>query len=185
MMDLKQAKEQYRRIPVAVRTFLFRATLLFVGWQLLYNLVLLPVRVPDRPLTNFTAYSTAKVLSLFYNHITPVYIIANERKDALILMDGRKIVGIADPCNALDIYVLYIAFLLCFPGTARRRLIFMAWGLPAIYAFNIIRSAIITWMNVAHNGWADFSHHYVFTTLMYLLVFYAWVLYTKKEVHAA
>ena len=118
--------------------------------------------------------------------MVPIYIhhavyIHHAERDAFIYKNGYRVVAIGDPCNALEIFVLYIAFLFCFPGTAKRRLAFLAVGLPCIHIFNAIRIALISWMNISHPGWVDISHHYIFTTVMYLLVFGAWVLYTRKD----
>lgn len=165
-----------------VRTFLVRALIIFVGWQLLYAFVLAPARTPDVPLTNITAWSTGKLMSWFYDSVYVAYIHDKTIPSAIISINGRKILGILDPCNALDIMVLYVAFLFCFPGSNKKRLLFTALGLPYIYVINTIRCALIGWMNIAHRGWVDISHHYIFTALVYMLVFYLWVLYTKKKV---
>jgi exosortase family protein XrtF len=154
--------------------------IIFIAWQLVYTFVLAPVRIPDRALTNATAFSTAKLMSVFYNNVQALYAHQNATRAAIITIDGRGVLGILDPCNALDIIVLYIAFLFCFPGSVRRRLVFALIGLPYIYVFNTIRCALIGWLNIAHRGWVDISHHYLFTAAIYMAVFYLWVLYTKK-----
>ena len=154
---------------------------IFVAWQLLYTFVLLPIRIPDKFLTNVTAWSTCHFLSLFYSNVEPVYVHSLSRRLALIKINNAKIIGVADPCNALDIYVLYISFLFCFPGKWKRRLIFILLGVPYIFFLNTIRCAMIAWLNINYRGWVEISHHYLFTTALYLLVFYVWVLYTKKE----
>lgn len=171
----------YNKVPPLVRTFLLRALFIFIGWQLLYTLALLPNRVLDIPLTNATAWSTAKLMSVFYNSVSVSYIHNLTLATSIISIDGHKVLGILDPCNALDIMVLYIAFLLCFPGSVKKRLLFIALGLPYIYIINTIRCAAIGWMNIAHKGWVDISHHYIFTALVYLLVFSLWMIYTKKK----
>lgn len=169
-----------------VRTFLVRALLIFIGWQLLYAFVLAPARTPDLQLTNITAWSTGKLLSWFYDSVYVAYVHNITTASAIISINGHKTLGILDPCNALDIMVLYVAFLFCFPGSWQKRLAFTALGLPYIYIINTIRCAVIGWMNINHRGWVDISHHYIFTALVYLLVFYLWVLYTKKKTpHAA
>jgi exosortase family protein XrtF len=158
-----------------------RALLIFIGWQLLYSFLLVPIRIPDRQLTNITCFSTAKLLSVFYDNVGTIYTHNNATRSAIITVNGHGVLGILDPCNALDIIVLYISFLFCFPGTMSRRIMFIIIGLPYIYFINTIRCALIAWLNMAHKGWVDISHHYIFTASVYLLVFYLWTIYTKKD----
>jgi exosortase family protein XrtF len=175
-------KAYYNKIPQLVKSFLLRALLIFIGWQLAYNLVLLPARVPDTFLTNATAFSTEKLLSVFYHNVSTIYLHTIKSRAATILIDNHKIISIADPCNALDIYVLYISFLFCFPGNWKRRLKFIVLGSLYIFLLNTIRCGLIAWLNINYRGWVEISHHYIFTTALYLLVFYVWVLYSKKGV---
>jgi exosortase/archaeosortase family protein len=174
----------FEKVPHDIKLFLIRAIIVFIAWQALYRFVLAPARVPDRALTNLTCGATAIALSIFYHNVSAVYTPAKEIKNAYIFKDGRRVIAIADPCNALDLYVLYAAFLFCFPGTARRRLLFLVTGIPAIFIANIIRCAILTWIALGHKDWFNISHHFIFTTLMYLFIFYCWVLYTKKASYA-
>jgi exosortase family protein XrtF len=175
-----QIKTYYDKIPPLLRSFLFRAIVIFVVWQLAYNFVLAPTRIPDKYLTNVTAFTTEKLLSLFYKDVGVFYPTDIKKKAATILIDGHRIISIADPCNGLDIYVLYISFLFCFPGEGKRRLKFIVLGCAYIFVLNTIRCCLILWLNINHRGWVEISHHYVFTTALYLLVFHVWVLYSKK-----
>ncbi len=167
-------------IPRLIKVFLLRALLLFVGWQLVYHFVFMPFYFPDMMLTNITAYCTAKVLSLFYQNVSVIYLVNRVMKGSQVLVGGNRILRILDSCNALDIFVLYISFLFCFPGDWKRRAKFILLGVPYIFVLNIIRCALIAWLNMAHRGLVEITHHYIFTAAMYILVFYIWVLYTKK-----
>jgi exosortase/archaeosortase family protein len=184
MSGVKQLSSLYAKIPGTVRSFLLRAVGIFIGWQLLYQFVLVPARIPDIQLTNLTAVATAKSLSLFWNNVSFEYVTAVTQRTAVIFLDGKRLVGIADPCNGLDLFILYIGFLFCFPSSAKRRLIFLLAGIPAIFVANIIRCVIMSWLNIYHRDWVDISHHYIFTTVMYLFIFYVWMLYAKKPSYA-
>ena len=170
-------KDAYNKVPRDVKKFLARGLIVFITWQLLYYLLLKPSRIPDQALDNITALTTAKVLSFFY---PGAFAVLNGLK-TVIVIGGKKALGIADPCNGLEIFVLYIAFLFCYPSNNRRRSLFILIGLPVIFIMNIVRCCLLTWLNIKHNGWFDISHHYIFTSAMYLLVFYLWTLFSKKE----
>ena len=87
---------------------------------------------------------------------------------------------IFDDCNGLDLFIIYIAFIVLLPYPAWRKLIFSIGGLIAIFIGNIIRCVSLYWVYVHFRGMFDFNHHYVFTIIMYLIIFYGWVLYTKS-----
>ena len=98
----------------------------------------------------------------------------------MVTVNGVRKLSILDSCNALDIYVLYVAFLYCFPGSWKRRLLFITTGVPFILIVNVVRCAAIAWLNMNHRELVNITHHYIFTAVVYLLVFYLWVLYSKK-----
>ena len=171
-----QWKERYDRVPRDIRLFLVRGLIVFVAWQLLYNLLLAPAHTPDRQLTDVTAYVTMKIANAVYGH-AEMY---GHPDRAVITLYGKKILGIADPCNALEIYVLYVAFLFCYPAPDKRRLIFVLAGVPLIFMLNVVRCSLLLWLNLKHRGWFNISHHYIFNTVVYLLVFYLWIQFSKK-----
>ncbi len=169
-------KEEFNKIPSIVRFFLIKAFVVFISWQLVYHLILNPIRFPDKILTNITCYSTAKVLSLYYKDAYAVY----SQNKSIIIIGGKKALGIADPCNALEIFVLYIAFLFCYPGNLKTRFKYSIIGIVLIYIANILRCSALTLLNLYDKGWMDISHHYLFTIVLYLLVFSLWVKYCKN-----
>lgn len=173
---LLQLKENYKKIPVSVRLFAKRALLLITGWVLLYHLVLQPQRVPDRWLTNVTAGATAQVLSVLYSPATYTEGIRN----AVIFMNDKKVLLIGDNCNAFQLYILYIGFLLCIPTSAKRTVLFILGGIAGIFILNVLRCYALTWLNLNNPGWVNFAHKYAFTFIVYLCIFYGWVWYSKK-----
>jgi len=94
----------------------------------------------------------------------------------------RKIYGngVADGCNALELYVLYLVFLFSFPAALKRVLLFSIVGIAIIYISNIIRLAGLASMNIHRVNALDMAHHYVFKMVVYALIFILWVLFTKK-----
>jgi exosortase/archaeosortase family protein len=173
ILDIRQA---YNNVPSEIKKFLFKALVLFVIWQLSYHFVFGPSHVPDRQLNNLTGYATAQFLKLFVSDVDAIY----KADKSIITISGRPVIGIANPCNAFDIYALYVGFLLCYPSSAKRKTVFTLCGLPAIFLMNVLRCGGITWLNLHLRSWVDFSHHYVFTTILYVIIFYFWILFTKS-----
>jgi exosortase family protein XrtF len=186
---LAEIKQSYTAIPRPVLQFLKRALLIFVIWKIIYHVFLFNARVIDAPLTHITSQSTAKVLAWIYPHnqlavyeeckplpTNPKELVCMD----FITMNSKKVVGIADACNALELYVLYIAFLICYPSSFKRIVLFSLSGMAIIYIANIARCAGLAVMNIHQNKLTDIAHHYVFKTIVYALIFVLWVMYTKK-----
>ncbi len=97
-----------------------------------------------------------------------------------IYRNNERTLRVADACNGLELIVLHIGFLLCFPAVAARKWRFALWGILLICLMNIIRCGVLVLIYVHYRKMLDFSHHFVFTFIVYLAVFLLWFVYTKK-----
>jgi exosortase/archaeosortase family protein len=84
-------------------------------------------------------------------------------------------VKIAHPCNAFELYCLYVGFIICISGiTIRRKLIFAVIGTLAIYVFNFLRVIALFLISGKWPLFFDFMHKYMFQASAYLLMFGLW-----------
>lgn len=167
-----QLKKTYQELPPNLRRFLIRGAILFIAWELLYTLLLKPVGVPDKQLTDFVIFWTDKVLHLFYTDV---------RLDgATIVINGSSAVTIRDACNGLEMEVLYIGFLLCLPTTRKRFWGYALIGLVIINILNIGRCVALAYMFYKNIPIADFAHHYIFKLIIFGIIFVMWMMYSKK-----
>lgn len=164
------------KIPPAVKQFAKRGLFLFAGWIILYHVCLKPFRIPDHWLSNTTGIATAKLLTSWYAPATFI------EKDsfACVFIDGRSVIRIGDPCNALDLMVLYAAFIICLPTTKKRMISFIISGIVAIFVLNILRCNALVWLAINRNELVDFAHKYAFSAIVYCAIFYGWILYTRN-----
>lgn len=187
MNILSLTKRTLAETPISVKRFLKKALLLFACWLLLYYLVLQPLRVPDKFLTNLTALSTAGVLNIFYEKgftIADVEKLNSSNKQTpgtIIILNKNETLFVADACNAFDLYVLYIAFLICLPTNRSRFWSFCVVGIAGIFILNIVRCFALTWLYLNKPSYMDFAHHYVFTLIVYGCIFLGWVYYANKK----
>jgi exosortase/archaeosortase family protein len=177
-------KKYTKNISPGLLRFLVRALVLVIVWKLSYHLFLKPHRFPDKALTELTADQTVRFVGLFYPPNTISWHGSIPKNDfdlfsAIIVINGRKVVGIADPCNALELYVLYIGFLICVPTTIKRFILFALGGIAVIFVLNILRCSGMIWVNIHHNQVFDFAHHYLFKLIVYAAIFGGWVWYSK------
>ncbi len=176
-----------KEVPIEVRNFLIKAAFLFVVWKLSYYLILKPHRTIDKPLTIQVTKSTAQVLKSIYP--TSVFSIIEKKLTSeidfyglIILKDGKKILGIADPCNALELIVLFVGFLICISSNKwKRTIIFGLLGILIIYVCNVLRCSFIGYLNISSSSYVEIAHHYIFKLIMYFIIFAMWVWYLKAK----
>ncbi len=184
-----EIKKTWVEIPEEIQQFLKRALIIFIIWKLLYTFVLFPLNVPDKQLRNATSWGTVQLLKWKFpqSQLCEAY---KENEDKVtgevgitntILKDDKKILGIADPCNGLELYILYIAFLLCFPSKLITLLIYSMVGFAIIYIANILRCYFIALMNMERYNLIDVAHHYVFKLIMYAVIFSLWMFYLRTN----
>ncbi len=160
-------------LPPGAKPFVVRALLLFIGWKLLYHLLLERIGIPDQQLTAAVQTGTIKLLQPFFNSVTA--------QDTSVIIDGVKSVNIAPECNGLELIVLYIGFILCIPSNWKRMLSFAVVGSIVIYILNLIRTALLAVMYYQSHSMTEFAHHYAFKIVIYVVVFIGWLLYVRKK----
>lgn len=170
-----------KKLNREMKLFLLRLVSMVVIWQAAYIFVLKPRRVPDELLTKTLAAAVTKTLNLFFHPFPPItWVNAPAQLACFVQKYGKTILVIFDDCNGLDLFIIYLAFIILLPYSAARKLVFSAAGIVAIFIGNIFRCVVLYWIYVNYRGMFEFNHHYVFTIIMYLIIFAGWVLYTKK-----
>ena len=164
---------------------------MFIIWKLLYLLWLRPHGILDAPLTFAVGTSTVGLLNLVTDH-APYKGVRSFPEDGMeegtepggvvdVYRNGENTLRIATACNGLEIMVLYAGFLFCFPApNPSRRWKFLGLGLVTIFLLNIVRCALLVWIFLRYRQYLDFSHHFVFTFLVYACVFLLWYRYAKR-----
>jgi exosortase/archaeosortase family protein len=178
-MKFDQSAPQYNR---QVRSFFIKLALLASAWFICYHLVLKPGRTIDRPLTNFLTASVAKCIDLATSQsYATTWRQSPDKACSYIVQNGKQVLGIWDVCNGIDLMFIYVAIIILLPYPFRRKLLFTSAGIIIIIIANIIRVCALFTIYIHYRSAFDFSHHYLFTLLMYVVIFYGWILYTKKE----
>lgn len=169
-------------IPPPIKSFLKRALVLFVVWKLLYHLLLYPSEFPNKQLTTLTAYSTGVLYHVFIKEETVDFkeAVTKGTKVTVVYVKSKRVLAIADGCNGLELYILYVGFLLCIPTTTKRLAIFAMAGVFGIYVLNTFRCLGLVVLFLHNYSFADFAHHYLFKMIIYAIIFYTWVKYSKK-----
>lgn len=184
-----KALEKWTEAPRPVKLFLLKAIALFVLWKGLYLLVLLPGRVLDKPLTHAVGVCTARTLNVVSR---PSEYSAREgfnpkqvgsaivQEDVMqIFLSHQRLLSIGDPCNGLELLVLYAGLIFCLPGRAYKKAVFLVLGMVCIELLNVIRCTALVLIYIHRPEYLDFSHHYLFTFLVYAFIFWLWFRFSK------
>lgn len=156
--------------------FLLKAVLLYFLWVLLYDFVLEPPQTLDAYLNFRVAHEAALILKLFgYQAGTTPGI-----HQTIVQINTTDMVGVGNPCNGLELFVLFAGFVISFPGKYIQKLWFIPSGIILIHLINSIRAALLALIQYTHPEFLDFNHHYTFTVVVYLFIFYLWIYWANK-----
>jgi exosortase/archaeosortase family protein len=179
---------RFNRIPKPVRGLLLKAAILFVAWKAVYLLFLLPGRVLDKPLTYAVGKGTAATLSLFnpsgdytaVSAIRPGELAGEGLIPVMVIRsDQAVLLNIADPCNGLELLILYAGLILCLPAMRGRKFVYIIGGIIGIEILNVLRCAGLVYVYLQKPDWLDYAHHYLFTFVVYAFIFWLWYLFSR------
>jgi len=154
-----------------VLRFLAKAVAVYGAWYVLYDLWLLPDGRLDAWVSQTVVHAGRMVLSGI-----GIEAVANGRSIELARASGIRIV---DGCNGLATIGLFAGFVLAFPGSIRRRLLFLPFGVGVIYGANIARVSLLAGLQVHWPPAFEFVHNLGAPAFFHLIVFGLWVLWAN------
>jgi exosortase family protein XrtF len=183
-------KEQISEIPKPIRKFALNCLLIFIIWQSIYIIFLEPKRIIDKPLTELVGNLTKKGLDLIYpnKNFTSKTIYNNVITDIevsselyTVFMGNQKLIGIADGCNGLNLYILFIGFIIAFPNSLKRKLSFGIYGFLLVFGVNVLRCIGLGMVQIHYPHFMIYAHHYIFKIITYGVVFLLWAQFAKTK----
>lgn len=101
-------------------------------------------------------------------------------KSTHVGIDGFARVKVIEGCNGLSVMILFVAFILGFPGSWKQKAWFIPAGLLAIHLFNISRVAILCWAVYSYGETGYPIYKEMFTASIYVLVMVLWYVWVQK-----
>jgi len=165
------------------KLFIAKSVACVVIWRLLYVYILRPIRFPDKLLTEFIGKGTAIVINSLSNSKAPrVYSTDNNSLgEAILVRNYHTILRIGDSCNGLELMLIYIGVISLLPGKLTVKLAYIVLGTLILMFANMLRCAGLEWVYEFHRPMFETTHHYLFTLVMYVIIFSGWVTYISKE----
>lgn len=90
------------------------------------------------------------------------------------------IARIIEGCNAINVIILFIAFVVSFSGRFRQTLFFIILGSLIIYVLNVFRIAVLCVLLYFLPGQNPVIHGVLFPLFIYGVVFILWVIWVRK-----
>jgi archaeosortase B (VPXXXP-CTERM-specific) len=100
------------------------------------------------------------------------------RNGAVVTIDGFSL-EIIDECTAVFSSIVYCACILAYPTTVRNKGLGVAFGIPALYAINILRLVVITFVGLSAPQLFDFVHVYLWQASFIIFVVIIFLLWLK------
>jgi exosortase/archaeosortase family protein len=190
-MTISTYLNKWHQIPAAVKHFLLKGLLMLITWKVIYLGFLLPGRIVDAPLTrtvgiittyglNWVTNSHNYISKSEYGREVDVDLNATSVMQQSVYYHDKKIVGVYDGCNALELFVLYAGFILCVPAASKKKWIYITGGVALIFIVNILRCIGIAYLVQYYPQHADFAHHYVFVFVVYALIIALWLAFSNN-----
>lgn len=130
------------------------------------------------PITVKVAEQTEDVLSFFgYDVINMQH---EKELSVKLIVDGQYTSRVIEGCNSVSIIILFIAFIIAFPGSLKATLLFAVIGSVLIYIVNILRIAFLTVLLYEYPDNQMLLHNIVFPLIIYGFTFFLWVLWVHK-----
>jgi len=160
-----------------LKSFAIKALLFLIGWKILFVGFILPSGTINNALTIAVAKGTGIGGEFFgYKHTIEI----NEAKDnpsavtGTVYLNNEPAVLVGGACNGLELFALYVGFIVCFPGPFFPKLFFSVAGTVLLFFTNIMREILLAFNYMYFRSSFDFNHHYTYAIAVYLIVFLIW-----------
>ena len=157
--------------------FLGLSILLYIGWQLLYELVLHPDGRLDRAVIDNLMWLAGAILTGLGYALLPEPDSENYRT---IGIQGGSDLWVGDPCNGVALFAVFLIFLIAYPGPLRHKLWFAPLGLLTIHLINALRIVVLAIVVTIDYELLNFQHDYTFYVIVYGWVFLLWAIWVKR-----
>jgi exosortase family protein XrtF len=163
----------------------FKPTLFFLGkflilyfvGNLIYGVYVSSFRPQPDPLTNQVTNQTSWILNLLgYQNRTEDHLI---KPSTFIEYQDKKILSVYEGCNGLNVMIIFVAFILSFGPLTKTTLWFIPLGLLTIHVSNLGRIIFLFLVTLEFPRALYITHKYLFTGIIYFIVFVLWLGWIK------
>lgn len=129
------------------------------------------------PVTEVVGKQTVSVLKYFGYDVKMLQ--HDQELSVKLFLDNVYLARVIEGCNSISVIILFISFIIAFPGPLKKTLLFAVFGSLVIYFVNIFRIAFLTVALAKLPEQKELLHNLVFPAIIYGLVFLLWVIYVN------
>jgi exosortase/archaeosortase family protein len=152
--------------------FLLKALLLYIVWFCTYDLWLKKIGVLDNFIIDNLVYLSVNFLEMFDNVLYVDY-------HTVGIYGAYSSVNVGTGGNALELFVLFLGFILIFEGSWKAKIWFIPLGVIIIHLLNVVRILSLIFIGTVSKSLLEFNHKYTFTIIMYVITFIGWMIWVK------
>jgi exosortase family protein XrtF len=97
-----------------------------------------------------------------------------------MITQDKIILNVFEGCNGINVMIVFVAFLVAFGGPVRNLILYILFGAVIIHVFNLFRIFLLFHAAIEATQFFYYFHKYLFTTVLYVVVFSLWVLWVLK-----
>ena len=130
------------------------------------------------PITKIVTSNSAFLLNMLGFEAS--ILMSNVNPNVALQLDGKTVVNVYEGCNAINVSILFVAFLFAYKGTIKKTFVYSIIGLISIYMFNLIRVAGLFLVAKYFPDQLYLMHKFIFTGVIYAFIFFLWFLWVKR-----
>lgn len=156
--------------------FLIKGGILFMLWRVFRKWMFLKGQFTD-----FTQIASVVYLNIvrFFLDILGYDTSINFSERKLWITGAANAIEIIYDCLGLNLFFIFMIFILAYPGSYKIKMWFIPAGLIDIFLLNSMRMAALTPIVANKPHLMDLYHHFIFQGVIYLYIFGMWWLFTK------
>lgn len=163
----------------------FKPSLIFLGrfvaiyflCNLLYGAYVSAYKSRPDPITIHTTHQASRLISFAGWETTTE---DNKlRPSTFVVHDGRRILSVYEGCNGVNVVIIFVAFVIAFGPLRIVTLWFLTGGIVLIYLVNLARIWFLFFVSLELPNYLYFTHKYLFTGMIFLVVFVLWILWVR------
>ena len=161
--------------------FLVKFVGIYLVSNLLYGIYVTAYSPRPDPITIIASRQTAFALGVCG---WPSTTKDDEKKPTTQLIhEDRSVLAIYEGCNGINIMIIFVAFLVAFGPIGKPLLVFALAGIVIIHLMNLARIAVLFWVVLYLPDFVYFMHKYLFTAILFVIVFVLWIVWVKRFSH--
>ena len=158
--------------------FLVKFLGMYLVGNFLYGLYVTSFQPKPDPATRWVSEQTGMVISACG---WDVGVKDHPRKSTTwILYEDKPVLSVYEGCNGLNTMIIFAAFIVAFGPLNKNTLWFIPLGILIIHLANLLRITLLFFVAEYRPDFMYFIHKYVFTAVLYLVIFILWVWWVRK-----